>query len=391
MKILHIVDYLMPTMGYQEFLLPKWNKKQNQDVYILTSNLYYPVPNYNQTWKKFLGERLRKSGNTKIEGVKITRKNILFEINSRPWIKGLKNAIIDINPDIIMVHGTASISAIRVAVICRIYKIPCMFDNHMVFSVVKKTFFAKVYYFLIKTVVKKMVSNVAYKVIGVTSETCKYLKQNEGYSSNKIYHLPLGIDDKVFYPKQNKKSKKFKIIQTGKLNDDKKPQWTAMAVLELLKKGKNIELSFIGKGSSKIKKQIIDQFYKNNFSKNLKFIDFLDQKGLCKAYNETDLCIFPEGTSLSALEVSACKKPVIMADYLASLDRQKEGIGITYKTGNIKDLKNKISKLIENNKYYKNICERSYRGVKKKYTYENISKVFINLCKQAISENNDKK
>ena len=65
----------------------------------------------------------------------------------------------------------------------------------------------------------------------------------------------------------------------------------------------------------------------------------MDQNGLCKAYNETDLCIFPEGTSLSALEVSACKKPVIMADYLASLDRQKEGIGITYKTGNIKDLK----------------------------------------------------
>ena len=95
----------MPTMGYQEFLLPKWNKKQNQDVYILTSNLYYPVPNYNQTWKKFLGGRSIKSGNTKIEGVKITRKNILFEINSRPWIKGLKNAILDINPDIIMVHG----------------------------------------------------------------------------------------------------------------------------------------------------------------------------------------------------------------------------------------------------------------------------------------------
>ena len=46
----------------------------------------------------------------------------------------------------------------------------------------------------------------------------------------------------------------------------------------LLKNGKNIELSFIGKGSSKIKKQIIDQFIKNNFSKNLKFIDFFGSK-----------------------------------------------------------------------------------------------------------------
>jgi len=62
MRILHIVDYLMPQMGYQEFLLPKWNKIHKQDTFIITSNKYYPVPNYDQTWKKFLGNRTRKTG-----------------------------------------------------------------------------------------------------------------------------------------------------------------------------------------------------------------------------------------------------------------------------------------------------------------------------------------
>ena len=55
MKILHIVDYLMPNMGYQEFILPKFNANNNE-VIILTGNAYYPIPNYNQTWKKFLGK-----------------------------------------------------------------------------------------------------------------------------------------------------------------------------------------------------------------------------------------------------------------------------------------------------------------------------------------------
>ena len=30
-KIIHVVDYLMPDMGYQEFLLPKWNSKSDKE------------------------------------------------------------------------------------------------------------------------------------------------------------------------------------------------------------------------------------------------------------------------------------------------------------------------------------------------------------------------
>ena len=88
---------------------------------------------------------------------------------------------------------------------------------------------------------------------------------------------------------------------------------------------------------------------------------------------------FPEGTSLSALEVAACKKPVIMTDYLASRNRSKLGIGLTYKTGNINDLKT-ILKLIKNKKFYNKVCDNSYKAINKHYTYEYISKIFITLC-----------
>ena len=205
MKILHIVDYLMPKMGYQEFLLPKWNKKQNHDTYILTSNKYYPVPNYNQTWKKFLGNRERKEGWFNIEGVKVLKKKINFEISSRPWIRNLSIEILKINPDVIMVHGTTSFSAIRIAFLSKKHNIPCLFDNHMVFSVVKQNLIAKVFYFFVKKFLSKIISNVAYKVIGVTDETCKYLEKYEGYNRNKLIYLPLGIDDEIFYPLKKKK------------------------------------------------------------------------------------------------------------------------------------------------------------------------------------------
>ena len=46
MKIVHVVDYLMPDMGYQEFLLAQYNLLDGHEVFIITSNKYYPVPNY---------------------------------------------------------------------------------------------------------------------------------------------------------------------------------------------------------------------------------------------------------------------------------------------------------------------------------------------------------
>ena len=194
----------------------------------------------------------------------------------------------------------------------------------------------------------------------------------------------------MFYPLKHKENKIFKIIQTGKLNNDKKPQWTADAVIELLKNGENVTLRFIGKGSKKIKLDIKKKFRINKLSKYLKFTDFLNQKELHKVYNHSDLCIFPDGTSLSALEVAACKKPVIMADYIASKNREKLGIGLTYKTGDTNDLKKKILSLSSNKKFYIKVSNNGYKAIKKNFTYSQISKFFIQLCKQAVIEKKKK-
>ena len=80
MKIVHIVDYLMPTMGYQEFILPKFNAfDKRNSVYIITGNKYYPVPNYDSTWKKFLGNRKNK---LYMDGYKVFQ----FSINRIPKV-----------------------------------------------------------------------------------------------------------------------------------------------------------------------------------------------------------------------------------------------------------------------------------------------------------------
>ena len=78
MRIVHVVDYLMPQMGYQEFLLPKWNAKHGHEVFIITSDRYTPFNNYDETWGRTLGKRICGVGISKHEGVTIIRLPIFL-------------------------------------------------------------------------------------------------------------------------------------------------------------------------------------------------------------------------------------------------------------------------------------------------------------------------
>ena len=50
-KILFVVDYYQPKLGYGSYYIPKSLAKLGNEVTILTSNFYYPFPKYEETAK----------------------------------------------------------------------------------------------------------------------------------------------------------------------------------------------------------------------------------------------------------------------------------------------------------------------------------------------------
>ena len=44
MKIVILIDYFQPKLGYQEFFLAKEMQKLGHQVYVATSNYYFPFP-----------------------------------------------------------------------------------------------------------------------------------------------------------------------------------------------------------------------------------------------------------------------------------------------------------------------------------------------------------
>ncbi len=387
MHILHIVDYFMPNTGYQENLLAKWNRKEGHEVTVITSDRYYPIEDYDNAWFPVMGARIRNPGIETVDDYKIIRLPILFEFKHRPWIKKLSKTIIKLNPDIIMVHGTGSFNLSRCAFIAKKLGIPCIADNHMIFHVIQKNVFAKIYYYLNQLLIKAYLLKLVYMFIGVSNETCEYLEKIEKIPLNKIFYLPLGIDEEIFnsFSKDNKSKDYFIVTQTGKLSDDKKPQWLAQAIIQLLdKKNYKIKLNLVGGGSKKIIDQIKKSFKKSNLENNLVINDFVEVKKLTSIFQNSDICVYPNGTSLSALEAAACGSVVIMADYPVSIHRESQGIGVTYKTGNISDLARVIENLFLKKRLREKIVENSIKAIQKEYSYKSISRKFTSLCEEAI-------
>jgi glycosyltransferase involved in cell wall biosynthesis len=395
-KILHIVDYLMPTMGYQEFLLPKWNARQGHEVHIITSDRYTPVDNYDSTWGKFLGKRICGTGSTVIDNVNVHRLGVVKEFRFRPVLSGLTEKIKEINPEIIFCHGTASpavFSAVRTA---GKLNIPAVMDNHMTFGCQNLSFTGRIYYSLLKFFTAKILVPNVYKFLGVANECSDFLHKGQGIPKEKIDDLPIGIDTDLFSEdiegrkrlrSENNIPESAKVVlQTGKLTPDKSPHYLSEAVAPLMKDDENIYLAFLGAGSEEYLEKIKQPLKENNVLKRVRFLPLVPVEKLPAIYSMADLCVYPDAASLSCMEASSCLRAVIMSDLPASKWRESLGVGKCYNTGNIEQLRNITQELLENNDKRESIAITARQAVIDNFSYKAISEKSVEIMRQAIAE-----
>src|SRR5665647_2756610 len=82
MKIVHIMDYFAPQLGYHEKFLPKEHMKMGHDVCVITSDRHNPAL-YGSAAKLLLGERIKDTGFFMEEEIPTWRLKARFEALSR--------------------------------------------------------------------------------------------------------------------------------------------------------------------------------------------------------------------------------------------------------------------------------------------------------------------
>lgn len=335
----HIVDYVMPRMGYQDFLLPKKLQEYGYKTIILTSDRFTPIKKYESTWGQIMGPRIIGSGDYMIDELLIRRLKPVFEVQRRILLNGLYSQLKELKPEYIFVHNILSINIPVALFYANKYKIPLFVDSHLTFTSTQDSFIGKFYYWLVKKYYKKNITKFA-RFYGVAEECRNHMEKYIGIDKKRSTLLPIGIDEKIFFFNDvNRKNirrihnvmdDEILLIQTGKLSSEKGvqliPEILKNINIDILTK---IKILFVGDGDSIFLDEYLHKPLRDISFQSYEIIGFVDYKNLSNYYSAADIVFYPLASSLSALEAAACRCIVFMSNTEASKWRAEKGVGFS--------------------------------------------------------------
>jgi glycosyltransferase involved in cell wall biosynthesis len=175
----------------------------------------------------------------------------------------------------------------------------------------------------------------------------------------------------IFRRKLNFSKNNFVLLFIGRLNKDKGILDLANVFLNLFEKYNNLRLLFVGPDENNLKFEI-KKILKNK-KKFVKFFSFSNNPEYFM--NASDLLVLPsyrEGFGSVIIEASACGLPSVASNIYGIVDAiDDKNTGLLFKPGNVTDISNTISNLINNKSYRmrlgKNASVRARKLFNKKY------------------------
>ncbi|MBI4143510.1 glycosyltransferase family 4 protein [Candidatus Woesearchaeota archaeon] len=395
MKIVHLMGYFVPELGYQEYYLAKKHKEMGHDVYVIASDMLYPFPNIEGMLKEAgikNTSRKRKAGFSIIDGIKVYRLPHLFEYSDFIIVKGLRQTLAKISPDIVFAHesrqGTPSLAALYKKIGYRLvvdqhdfcHKIP----NHVWW----KRAIRFLDYFLFRRFIVDYSLGKADSIIAVTGETKNFLAKTHKVSANRISLIPLGVDTDFFrFDSKSRENlrKKFGIrksdvvlVFSGTIVRRKGIELLLEALSEI--SNENARLVIVGGGDSGYIWELKGLCKKLGIDDKVMFAGFV-KKSLVKDYfSAADIGVWPGNNSVSIMEAMACRLPIIMVDLQLS-HLADYGNGIKFPQNGKGSLKGALEKLITNKKLRLGMGNSSLDAIKKNYSYSTIAKQFLDSAR----------
>lgn len=392
MKILHVIDYFQPKLGYQETFLAKEQMKAGHEVHVITSDRYYPFPNYDKSVKDLLGERILKPGTFTEEGITVHRLPIYFEIFCRACLKGLSKKVQEINPDTIHCHGISSTTAVTLAKLKPQLNFSLLCDDHMLYSVINEgRWFKQAFYALFRLLYKKrLLKNVDY-FVGVTGETKDFMHEFYQIPKDRIDVILLGADTDLFQFDDDKRKKlraeweveddEVVVIYAGKVIPPKGPHILVDALIPLMKENKKLKLVIVGKGDDEYLNKMKGKLEVEGLSRRVIWHPPVKNTELPSYYCAADMGAWPLQESLTMLEAQACQLPVIVKDSPVGRERTDKS-GLLYQEGNADNMREKLLILIQDPDKRKAMGQSGRRLVENSFSWTAINEQFMKLYKK---------
>lgn len=334
MKIVHICQYYNDGYGYQENLLPRYQKKLGHDVCVITSDRK----------SYFAGEMKPKvvgTGQFEDNGVRIKRLQISGEFKGR-YVRftNLTMHLENEKPDYIFHHGLTATSLITAAKYKR--KHPSAFlaaDNHGDLNISARNALWRIaYYRTYWTSILKRWMKYIDLVFGVTPGRCFFAEEELGVPRDKVRLLPIGADEdgantvfSVLEAQKNKvtnTSNTLEVVTGGKWFKGKGLEELVEAVKDL-----DVSLKIFGKADDSFTEELID-----SAPDNVSFVGWQDRKGTLQLLKEADFAIWPRQHTTLVEDAVATKTPLILR-YHGSTSHFIRGNGAYLYTGQSNEIR----------------------------------------------------
>ncbi|MFX0022564.1 MAG: glycosyltransferase family 4 protein [Candidatus Hermodarchaeota archaeon] len=394
MRIVHIVSYFQPQLGYEEYYVPKYQLSLGHDVFVVTSERYHPFPHYESIYEEILGSRFSPNiGFHHEEGIPTIRLPIIFELDSSVGLKHLRNTMKRLKPDIIHIHGFFFPIVLQ-TIINTPTSSKIVIDEHMIppfpYILNIKNFLKAVYLKVIHKVLFKLYVQKRIHAIYVTKEeVSNYIEKKYNIVAPII---PLGVNTNIFdHSKYNSialrenlgfKNDDFLLFYSGKLIRKKGLLTLIRIYNNLRQEGDNYGLLLIGSGPSKfvdfLKKRIEIQYHDK-----VKIIPFLNHTILPEYMSVGNLgCWIGEIPSASINEFLGMGKPVLVKVFEGK-NLSTNGYNFALKYESVKESVNWIQSLANDSDLYQSICDNARNFAIQNLDWETTTRMILGIYNKA--------
>lgn len=311
MKIVHVMSYYMPNMGYQENFLPSEQRKLGHDVEIITGNV---APPFSDLISSGAAEAKLERGSFIDNGVRIYRLPSIV-IGGQVVLFGLSRKLKELKPDVVHAHVSLAPSTLQAIMLSKRSKFKLFVDDHSnrdnfhAYSM-----FSRVYVSAARQIHRRAQDSV-HKYLPVTKASFDFLKSELDLDPSRFELLPLGADSSKFFHSPSLRQEgraelgidddTILVLSSGKFGPKKEVLTLLRAFSKLRERYPNIQLALVGRGPSDYLAKMKELTRSENMEGSVHFIDFVPNDQLPRYYNAADIGVWPGDASITVLEAAS--------------------------------------------------------------------------------------
>ena len=255
---------------------------------------------------------------------------------------------------------------------------------------VLKNLFKKSFYekhgeakYIQKFSISKLKRDKNVQMIGITNKSYEELSD----SINPPIYLPLGVDKKIFFPR-NLETSDLTIGYVGMLETHNVDKGVLDACKEIIKINNDFETKTIIVGGPNKKLEEIRKFVEiNNKSSYFEINEFVPHEKVPEIISRFDIGIVPYpnnkhmnlyASPMKIFELASCGVPILASDIESHLELESLNLGIVYfDNQNFDDFNEKLINLIEDEKLRSELTKKSLTNIDK-LSFVNRAKEMLN-------------